>query len=262
MARAGARVVIVSSSASGVVARDEVVKRSGSTDVHLLLADMSLQSSVRELARQINDNWNSISAIIHHGTYHDLKSTKREVTSEGFERFWAQNHLGPFLLTHLLKDGLARAHGRVVTLGSTRLKVYPRLAVDADDPSFERRSFSANRAFFQSKIAQIQFAAALPRHWTGTGVTAKSLSVPAVGADTVRRGKLPWYHRISVRGADAATPRKIGDLYAVVALSPKVAKIPAGYLDKNLDSAWAPSAAFDEEAQEATWAVSVKETGV
>jgi NAD(P)-dependent dehydrogenase (short-subunit alcohol dehydrogenase family) len=263
MARSGARVVLVSSSASAVVARDEIVKRGGSPDVHLLLADMSLLSSVRELARQINENWHAISAVVHHGAHHDLRGDKREVTSEGFERFWAHNHLGPFLLTHLLKEALTKGHGRVVTIGSTRLRVYPRISVDAEDPNFERRSYSANRAFYQSKIAQIQFALALGRHWTGSGVIAKSLCVPSVGADTIRRGKLPWYRRIShaTGGKGATTPRKIGDLYAVVALSANTPKLKGEYLDKNLEQAWAPGAAFDTPAQEATWAVAQRQTG-
>jgi NAD(P)-dependent dehydrogenase (short-subunit alcohol dehydrogenase family) len=264
LARSGARVVLVSSSASAAIARDEVIKRSGSTDVHLLLADMSLMSSVHELARQINANWHAIAAVIHHGAHHDLRSDKREVSGDGFERFWAHNHLGPFLLTHLLKDGLVKGHGRVITIGSTRLRVYPRLAVDLKDPNYERRSFSATRAFYQSKVAQIQFALALPRHWAGAPVIAKALSVPSVGADTVRRVKLPWYRRLAhtSTGRDRTTPKKIGDLYAVVALSPKVAKLAGGYLDRDLAEAWAPVAVFDVAQQDALWKASVAAVGV
>jgi NAD(P)-dependent dehydrogenase (short-subunit alcohol dehydrogenase family) len=258
LARGGARVVLVSSSATATAARDEIAKRGGSPDVHLLLADMSLLSSVRELARQINDNWHSLAAIIHHGVHHDLRNRKRDVTIEGFERFWVHNHLSPFLLTHLLKDSLVKGHGRVLTVGSPRLKVYPRLTVDVSDVNYERRSFSPLRAFYQSKIAQIQFALALERHWKAPGVVAKAMSVPSVGADTMRRGKLPWYRRLAhtASGRETATPRKIGELYAVMALSPAIPKVEIGYLDRHLHAAWAPTAAFDVEQQDATWKIS------
>lgn len=261
MARSGARVVLVSSSASAAAARDEVAKRSHSSDIHLLLADISLMSSVRELARQINGNWNSVTALIHHAAHHNLRASEREVTAEGFERFWAHNHLGPFLLTHLLKDALIKGHGRVLTIGSTRLKVYPRLTVDASDPNCERRSYSSTRAFYESKVAQIQFAHALQRRWGPLHVTGKSLCVPSVGSDKIRRGGLPWYRRIAHEtkvGPRIHTARKIGELYAVVALSPKIPKIEPVYLDRNLQAAWAPSAAFDVKQQDATWAVSAK----
>ncbi len=35
-------------------------------------------------------------------------------TRDGFENHWATNHLGPFLLTHLLLDKLRESRGRVV----------------------------------------------------------------------------------------------------------------------------------------------------
>lgn len=260
MARSGARVILVSSSASAITARDEVAKRGGTSDVHLLLADMSIMSSVRELARQICDHWGSVSVLIHHSAHHNLRGKKREVTSEGFERFWAHNHLGPFLLTHLLKDALMKAHGRVITIGSTRLKVYPRLTVEASDPNFARRSYSAMRAFYQSKLAQIEFALALRRHWHTTSVIAKSLCVPSVGSDSTRRDKLPWYRRLAHQTAPPGkhSARKIGELYAVVGLSPRIAKLAGTYLDRELEEAWAPGAAFDEKEQDAVWRASAK----
>lgn len=265
LARAGARVVLVSSSASAAVARDEIVKRSGSHDVHLLLADLSLMSSVRELGRQLLENWHSISAVIHHGAYHNLRAAKRDVTADGFERFWAHNQLGPFLLTHLLRDPLIKGHGRVITVGSTRLKVYPRLTVDPSDPNFEDRSFSATRAFYQSKLAQIQFALALQRHWHTAAVVAKSVCVPSVGSDTVRRTALPWHrriaHQVTAKGT-LHTPRKIGELYAVLALSSATARLAPVYVDRNLQAAWAPRAAFDEAQQDAVWMASVKALGL
>ena len=83
----------------------------------------------------------------------------------------------------MLKDALIKGKGRVLVVGSTRLKVYPRLQVYLDDPEFTTRSFSPTRAFYQAKLAQLQFALAFERYWAGTGVIAKALSVPALGVD-------------------------------------------------------------------------------
>ncbi len=248
----------------GMAARDEVAKRGNSGEVHLLIADLSLQSSVRELGRQLLEGYPAIHALIHHGVHHQLRKLEREVTSEGVERFWAHNHLGPFLLTHMVKDALVKGHGRVITIGSTRLKVYPRLQVYLDDPCFERRSYSPTRAFYQTKLAQIQFAIALGRHWAHSGVTAKALSIPSIGADPTRRGGLPWFRRLAheSKGKSGLTPKKIGELYAVAALTSGVAKIPGVYLDHRLEEAWAPVAAFDVKQQDALWALSAKSTGL
>jgi retinol dehydrogenase-14 len=264
-ARAGARVVLISGHPQrGTAARDEVAKRGQSSEVTLLIADLSLQSSVRELGRQLLTEYPSIHALIHQGVHHQLRKQEREVTAEGFERFWAHNHLGPFLLTHLLKDALVQAHGRVITIGSTRLKVYPRITVYLDDPGMERRSYSATRAFYQSKLAQIQFAISLGRQWAGTGVVAKALSVPSIGADPTRRGGLPWFRRLAhdATGSRGMTTKKLGELYAVAALAPGVAKIPPVYLDDRLEEAWAPIATFDVKQQDALWALSARSVGL
>ncbi len=260
-AKAGANVVLVSRSVQrGEAARDEVIKRSRSGEVHLVVGDLALRASVRELARQLSHAFPAISALIHHGAHHQLRKQSRELTEDGVERFWAYNHLGPFQLTHLLRDPLIKGKARVLVVGSTRLKVYPRLQVYLDDPEFARRSFSPTRAFYQSKLAQVQFALAFERHWAGTGVTAKALSVPALGVDPSRRSELPWFRRLAhaAPGGSGLTLQKLGELYTVAALSPGVPKLPAVYLDHRLAEAWAPLAAFDVKQQDALWALSMK----
>jgi NAD(P)-dependent dehydrogenase (short-subunit alcohol dehydrogenase family) len=262
---AGAQVVLVSRHLQAcTTAREEVASRAKSEHVHLLVADLALQSSTRELARQLLDGFPTVHALIHHGVYHQMRATTREVTEEGFERFWAYNHLGPFLLTHLLKDALTKAKGRVITIGATRLKVYPRLQVNVEDPNFERRSFNATRAFYQSKLAQIQFALALERHWKGSGVLARSLSIPVLGVDPLRRSSLPWYRRLALTTArqDGLTIQRLGEVYTVAALAPGVAKLPVAYVDHRFEAAWAPVAAFDQAQQDATWALSARSVGL
>ncbi len=260
-AKAGANVVLLSRSVQrGEAARDEVIKRSRSNEVHLIVGDLALRSSAREIARQLTGAFPAIAALIHHGVYHQLRKQTRELTEDGVERFWAYNHIGPFRLTHLLKDALIKGKGRVLVVGSTRLKVYPRLQVYLDDPEFTTRSFSPTRAFYQAKLAQLQFALAFERHWAGTGVIAKALCVPALGVDPSRRSELPWYRRLAhvVPGGSGLTLQKLGELYTVAALSPAVAKIPAVHVDHRLLEAWAPIAAFDVKQQDALWALSMR----
>jgi hypothetical protein len=80
----------------------------------------------------------------------------------------------------------------------------------------------------------------------------------------MRRTKLPWYLRIThpTKGRGSITPRKIGELYAVLALSAKVGTMEAGYLDRDLQAAWAPMAAFDAAQQDATWEGTAKALGI
>ena len=89
-------------------------------------------------------------------------------TEDGFELQFGTNHLGHFALTNLL---LGNVTGRVVTVSSTGHRIGK---IDFDDLNWERRSYSAWRAYGQSKLANLLFTAELQRRLTaaGSGVLA------------------------------------------------------------------------------------------
>jgi NAD(P)-dependent dehydrogenase (short-subunit alcohol dehydrogenase family) len=93
----------------------------------------------------------------------------RHLTADGLERTFALNHLAPFLLTSLLLDRLtASAPARIVTVSSG---AHASGRIDFDDLQGER-DYSGQRAYSQSKLANIMFTYELARRLEGTGVTA------------------------------------------------------------------------------------------
>jgi len=93
----------------------------------------------------------------------------RHLTADGLERTFALNHLAPFLLTNLLLDRLtASAPGRIVTVSSG---AHAQGRLDFNDLQGER-NYSGQRAYSQSKLANVMFTYQLARRLEGTGVTA------------------------------------------------------------------------------------------
>jgi NAD(P)-dependent dehydrogenase (short-subunit alcohol dehydrogenase family) len=137
----------------------------GSPAVDAFAADLSVQAGVRHLAAQV-------------GTYPRLDVlvnnvggfwAHRHLTADGLERTFALNHLAPFLLTSLLLDRLtASAPARIVTVSSG---AHASGRIDFDDLQGER-DYSGQRAYSQSKLANIMFTYELARRLEGTGVTA------------------------------------------------------------------------------------------
>jgi NAD(P)-dependent dehydrogenase (short-subunit alcohol dehydrogenase family) len=84
-------------------------------------------------------------------------------TADGFELQFGTNHLGHFALTNLL---LEHVSGRVVTVSSTGHRFG---SIDFDDLNWERRSYSAWRAYGQSKLANLLFTGELQRRLTAAG---------------------------------------------------------------------------------------------
>src|ERR1700676_5293299 len=141
----------------------------GSPAVDAFAADLSVQAGVRRLAVQVLDTYPRLDVLVNNaGGFW----AHRHVTADGLEHTFAVNHLAPFLLTRLLLDRLkASAPARIVTVSSG---AHTTGKIDFGDLQGERR-YSGQRAYSQSKLANVMFTYELARRLDGTGVTAAVL---------------------------------------------------------------------------------------
>ena len=141
----------------------------GSPAVDAFAADLSVQAGVRRLAAQVLGTYPRLDVLVNNvGGFW----AHRHVTADGLERTFALNHLAPFLLTNLLLDRLtASAPARIVTISSA---AHASGRIDFDDLQGER-NYSGQRAYSQSKLANVMFTYELARRLEGTGVTATVL---------------------------------------------------------------------------------------
>jgi len=142
---------------------------SGNPAIDVFAADMSSQAEVRRLAGAVLDAYTRLDVLVNNvGGFW----AHRHPTANGLEHTFALNHLAPFLLTNLLLDRLkASAPARVVTVSSGAQAAG---RIDFDDLQGARR-YSGQRAYSQSKLANILFTNELARRLQGTGVTANSV---------------------------------------------------------------------------------------
>src|SRR5277367_447898 len=138
LARMGARVVMVCRNAEkGKAALEDVRRESGSSQVDLLIADMSSQASVRALADQIQRKYPRLDVLVNNAGC-GVPAVAR--SAGGIEMTLATNHLGPALLTLLLLELLkASAPSRIVNVSSCEAQSPARL--DMSDLQFERRKY-------------------------------------------------------------------------------------------------------------------------
>ena len=146
-----------------------IVRESGNPAVDVFVADLSSQTEVRRLADEVLAAYPRLDVLLNNvGGFW----AHRHVTADGLEHTFALNHLAPFLLTSLLLDRLiASAPARVVTVSSAAQKMG---SIDFDDLMGERK-YSGQRAYNQSKLANVMFTYELSKRLEGTGVTATAL---------------------------------------------------------------------------------------
>jgi WW domain-containing oxidoreductase len=102
----------------------------------------------------------------------------------GQEAQFLTNHLGHFILVTGLLDRLAE-RGRVVLLSSGAHHWAPEHGIEFDDLTLER-GYTPNRAYGQSKLANLLFARALARRFEGTKKIANAVH-PGVIATNLGR---------------------------------------------------------------------------
>lgn len=189
------------------------------------VVDMARLESVRELAEALRSEVPTIDVLCNNaGTVF----AKRELTVDGFESTFAVNHLGPFLLTELLRDRLSSG-GRIVSTASVG---HYRGTMDFDNLGFER-GYQIMRAYGRSKLANVLYIRELARQLDKTGITANALHPGAV-ATNIWSGA-PGFAKpiLSIAKRFMVSPQDGGARISYLADSPDVAGMTGGYYEKD-----------------------------
>ena len=204
-----------------ITARDEArglaaVDRLGSLGgrVELLLLDLASQASVRRAAAEFLQRFPRLDVLVNNA---GASFFTRRLTADGYEATFATNHLGPFLLTTLLAERLARsAPSRVVNVSSLALA-----RPDLDDLMSER-SFDPMTVYSKTKAENILFTAELAERWAGTGVTVNCLHPGVVRTNLVRDARGPMKLLFALFRPFFITPQKGAQNSVYLASSPEV----------------------------------------
>ena len=181
LAREGLRVVIASRNRdASAEAVGRIVFESGNEAVEELELDLGSLGSVRQLAKEIEARGLPLRAVVCNA---GVQATRLSPSPEGFERTFAVNHLGHFLLVHLLLPNLVEhAPARVVVVSSGVHD--PTLRTGMPDPAIgdldalartggpEGTPFHGRRSYVNSKLCNLWFAYELGRRLEAAGLAA------------------------------------------------------------------------------------------
>ena len=160
LARAGAEVTLAGrSEAKAQDAAARIRRRLPNARVQPALLDLANFTTVRAFAATALAQTQPIDTVINNAGI--MAPPKREVTVDGFERQFATNVLGPFLLIGLLLPSLLRAPApRIVTVSSEAHTL--RGAGPLQDLNSER-DYRPMHAYAKTKLANILFTRELQR---------------------------------------------------------------------------------------------------
>ncbi|MGI4748967.1 MAG: oxidoreductase [Janthinobacterium lividum] len=253
LAGKGAHVVLaVRDQARGDATLARIMKLHPRAQATVSLLDVADLSSVRAFAARMETTFPRIDVLLNNAGL-GMQSV-RATTVDGFERQFGTNHLGHFTLTGLLMPLLLRAPApRVVAISSI---AHRRGAMNFDDLQ-GARTYNGNKAYSQSKLANLMFmleldrrartvqsrlvsVAAHPGIATSGFINAIGMPRPAAAAinfgvgllgNDSAQGALPGLYAATMQGVKGG--QYFGpDGFKEIRGAPKLAKISAHALDK------------------------------
>jgi NAD(P)-dependent dehydrogenase (short-subunit alcohol dehydrogenase family) len=218
----------------GVSALNEIKEKSNSNDVELLMIDMSSQKSIHNAANAVISKYGKLDVLIHNAADFDIGRKSPVFSDENIEAVWATNHIGPVLLTNLLLDLLKQSEqGRIITVASQGLTMYPFLKINIEDPEFKKGSFSVEKAYYQSKLAQIMYTYWLSEELKNTKITANCIRVTNVKVDIQRYPNLSNALKFmySIKSKFSISPEEMARTYTYLATSKELASTTGKYFN-------------------------------
>lgn len=219
----------------GLDAEKRIRNSTNNDAVHFLELDMSLQASIRAAAKTVKERFDHIDVLIHNAADFDISRKEPLFTKEGIESVWATNHVGPVLLTRVLSELLEKStQGRIITIASQGLMLYPKLKINHADPEFRNCPYSVEKAYYQSKLAQVMYTYWLSEKMKGAKTTINCIRVTNVKID-IRRypnisGFMKWLY--SIKSKFSIAPEKMAETYVYAATNPDLADTSGKYFDE------------------------------
>ncbi len=217
------------------------IAAAGKGSARFYRADFASLTEVRRLAGEIRRDYTRLDVLVNNA---GVIVPRREVSKDGYEMQFAVNYLSGYLLTYSLLPLLEKGTSpRIVNVSS--LAASP---IDFADVMLER-GYSPNRAYGQSKLAQVMFTIDLAQELKGKGIVVQALH-PATYMDTAM-----------VRSA-GGTPRSTVEEGAAAVMNAIATSAPSGSFFIGQKVGTPNAQAADAEARRQLRELSRKLTGL
>jgi NAD(P)-dependent dehydrogenase (short-subunit alcohol dehydrogenase family) len=253
LASGGAAVAIVSRDATrGEQAREAIARRSGNSNVELIVADLSSGQGVRQAAEQFLSRHDRLHVLVNNagGVFR-----RRQMNPDGIEMTFAVNYMAPFLLTHLLLDALkAAGSARIVNVAS-EIQAKSLDLEQLRDPA----AYSAMKVYGRSKLAVVLFTYRLAEKLRGTPVTVNAVHPGAVYTPLSARFA-PAFLRPAMR-LFMDSPERGAQPSLRLALAPELEGVTGKYYNKLQEKRTVPIS-YDAALQERLYERSLEWSGL
>jgi NAD(P)-dependent dehydrogenase (short-subunit alcohol dehydrogenase family) len=240
----------------GDKAREEIVSKSHNDNVDLMMCDLSSMESIRRFSQEFKANYKRLDVLINNaGAFF----YKRQITADGFERTFATDYLGPFLLTYELLPILkSSAPSRIINTSSG---FYKSGKIDFDDLQSEKK-YKWRGAYATAKLMVLMFTYELARRLSNKQVTVNAVLPGFVATNLGKNsGSRTQYIMFKLVRPLQTSAQKAAKTPIYLASSKDVEGI-TGKCFAKMKEVETSQASYDQQTQKILWETTLKLLGI
>ncbi|MFA6082967.1 SDR family NAD(P)-dependent oxidoreductase [Mucilaginibacter sp.] len=243
--------MLVRDMVKGESVKNELIELSRNKNIYVIYCDLADLRTVRDAALVLKSSLMSVNVLINNagGIFSDY-----EKSQQGYEKTFAVNHLGHFLLVQHLLPLLERGQARIINVSSEAHRMgKPRLK----DLEWKNSTYSAYAAYAAAKLYNIFFTRSLAVKYGPKGITAFALHPGLVSTNfgeglTGANKTIMWLMRPFM-----TTPEEGAQTTIYLATAPRI-DAKSGKYFKNMKVSNTSSKATDDAARNTLWDISIE----
>jgi retinol dehydrogenase-12/retinol dehydrogenase-13 len=240
----------------GEAAKSEIISHCADPKLECMTLDLLSNDSIKSFVREFNSKYDRLDVLINNAGagFHN-----RELTVDGFEKTFAVNFIGPFLLTHellpLLKNS---APSRIINLTSG---LHSGGKIDLNDLQYEH-GYKGMQAYRNAKLMTVLYTYELSRRLEGTGVTTNVVH-PGFAASNLMINMGGFRYRVMDKMVRRfqITVKEGAETSVHVASSPDLVNVTGKYFVKK-EIAESSETSYDRELQQKLWMTAEELLGI
>ncbi len=223
------------------------------------IADLSNLQDIYRVGGDLSGLDRPIDVLIHNA---GIYLTRRDLTTEGFDRVFVVHYLSSFVINTLLSEKLkSQGKARIILVNSEGHR-FAAWGLRIDDLNWEKRRYSGLKSYGSAKLAQLLSMLIFADYYRPWGVTINAMHPGAVRSETGRENGAAYrwikkhiYNRI-------LRPTKIAaESIYYLGVSGEMNGVSGKFFNLTTEEEPAPPA-LDKEAAYEIWEKSLEMTGV
>ncbi|OIJ16808.1 short-chain dehydrogenase [Anaerobacillus alkalilacustris] len=191
--------------------QEEIKEVTGSSRVDLMQIDVSSFNSIRTFCSEFKNKYQKLDVLVNNAAYFNHGEKKFQLSNDNLELTFATNLFGPFLLTQLLVDELAKSEDpRILNACTTNIRHFfdPKREIELDNLYGEKdEPYNVYKRYGDSKMALLMTTIKMADEYKNKNIKVNAIQIPAIKISkrTIQKIDSVWW-RTAARIQNLFTP--------------------------------------------------------